>query len=257
MQQRLLVHLSRGSELSSPFPTTSERTFDSSDKSTPESRDNQIYDEERGGETPSGSGHGDSGHRSVSRSRRSQAEVSPDTVGSAITTSTTTNTDPPSLPPLSTSTDLLIAAILDGDVQGIRTVIRSRGSNLLSSYWRDASSSLLPLHRAVSGLHFHGNERQLIASLESLIQLGADVHLLDDDQNTVLQKALCVCTSKSVMTVVNTLIASGVSVSNRNRRGLQAIHMECQRFVRKGSASQVFFNFFDNTYLIYCLNYKI
>lgn len=52
----------------------------------------------------------------------------------------------------SSHTDQLIAAILDGDIQGIRAVVRTKGEDLTSDYWRDVSRSILPLHRAISGI---------------------------------------------------------------------------------------------------------
>ena len=90
----------------------------------------------------------------------------------------------------SSPTDQLIAAILDGDVQGIRAVVRSKGDGLNSFFWKDAVQSILPLHRAVSGLHFHGSEKLLVSSLEALIQLGADLGAADNAGNTVLHKTI-------------------------------------------------------------------
>ena len=58
-------------------------------------------------------------------------------------------------------------------------MIRSNGEDLRSIFWRDIAKSILPLHRAVSGLHFHGNERLLIATVEALTMFGADVNASD------------------------------------------------------------------------------
>lgn len=90
--------------------------------------------------------------------------------------------------PSSTPIDQLIAAILDGDVQGIRSVVRSRGDSLRSEFWGEIAHTVLPLHRAVSGLHFHGNHKTLVQTLETLVQLGADVTAQDHTGNTVLHK---------------------------------------------------------------------
>jgi len=65
------------------------------------------------------------------------------------------------------------------NVQGVRTVIRSKGDDLRCVFWRDIAKSVLPLHRAVSGLHFHGNERLLISTVESLTALGAEINATD------------------------------------------------------------------------------
>jgi hypothetical protein len=43
---------------------------------------------------------------------------------------------------------------LGGDIQGIRSVIRSsgRGDSLRSDFWKSSIKSILPLHRAIAGL---------------------------------------------------------------------------------------------------------
>jgi hypothetical protein len=126
--------------------------------------------------------------------------------------------------------DQLIAAILDGDVQGVRTIVRSRGDSLLSEYWRDLALSVLPLHRAISGLHFHGSDRMLINTIETLVQLGAAIDARDHAGNTVLHKAIQVCTSTSVVAVVECIIKKGASPSIRNHVGQCPIHIECSRY---------------------------
>jgi len=130
---------------------------------------------------------------------------------------------------VSSPTDQLIAAILDGDVQGIRTVVRSKGEGLNSEFWKDLSKSILPLHRAISGLHFHGSERLLVSTIETLSQLGADVNETDHTGNTVLHKAIQVCTSKSVAAVVSTLLSRGAHSMSKNKDGDTPIHAECKR----------------------------
>lgn len=132
----------------------------------------------------------------------------------------------------SSPTDQLVAAILDGDVQGVRAVVRSKGEDLNTPFWKDLARSVLPLHRAVSGLHFHGSERLLVATIEALTQLGADVNSTDQAGNTVLHKAIQVCTSKSIGHVVQTLISRGANASAKNRNGDSPMHLECDRSVR-------------------------
>ena len=129
----------------------------------------------------------------------------------------------------SSPTDQLIAAILDGDVQGIRAVVRSKGEDLTSDFWKDLAKSVLPLHRAVSGLHFHGSEKLLVSTIETLTQLGADVNATDHAGNSVLHKAIQVCTSKSVSAVVQTLLMRGANASLRNKDGDAPLHAECKR----------------------------
>lgn len=75
------------------------------------------------------------------------------------------------------------------------------------------SSATLPLHRAVSGFHFHGKERRLLETLAVLIQYGADILAVDHCGNSVLHKALQVCTSSGVLGVVRFLLRSGADVN--------------------------------------------
>lgn len=134
--------------------------------------------------------------------------------------------------------DQLTAAILDGDVQGIRTVVRSRGDNLRAPFWFDLCKSILPLHRAISGLHFHGSEKLLVSTIETLAILGAEVSATDHAGNTPLHKALLVCTSKCVSAVVKALLKRGASANSKNNEGDAPLHIECKR-LRSASADVV------------------
>eukprot|EP00602_Paraphysomonas_sp_CaronLab_P011333 CAMPEP_0185040624 /NCGR_PEP_ID=MMETSP1103-20130426/38887_1 /TAXON_ID=36769 /ORGANISM="Paraphysomonas bandaiensis, Strain Caron Lab Isolate" /LENGTH=1326 /DNA_ID=CAMNT_0027580001 /DNA_START=6 /DNA_END=3986 /DNA_ORIENTATION=+ len=128
-----------------------------------------------------------------------------------------------------TPIDQLIAAILDGDVQGIRSIVRSRGDSLVSDFWRDSAHTVLPLHRAISGLHFHGNDKLLIQTTEALLQLGAEVNAQDHAGNSAVHKAIQVCTSTSVVSVVDCLLKRGVSSTIKNALGQTPLHVECSR----------------------------
>eukprot|EP01039_Chlorochromonas_danica_P008930 gene8930-9852_t len=119
----------------------------------------------------------------------------------------------------------------DGDVQGIRTIIRSKGEDLLGDYWHSIAMSILPLHRAISGLHFHGNHKLLMNTLETLLSLGADIHAIDHNGNTVLHKAIQICTSKNILQVLHLLLTKGGInlVQVINKEGETALHVECKR----------------------------
>jgi hypothetical protein len=135
-------------------------------------------------------------------------------------------------------TDQLIAAILDGDVQGIRAVVRSKGDDLRSEFWSDLAKSVLPIHRAISGLHFHGSEKLLIATIEVLVQLGAEINAIDHAGNSVLHKAIQVCTSKSAAAVVQCLLNRGANPRLINKEGDTPLHAECRR-VRTASVEVI------------------
>jgi ankyrin repeat protein/chromosome segregation ATPase len=131
-------------------------------------------------------------------------------------------------------TDRFIAAILDGDVQGMQAVVRSQGEDLRSSYWRGAVHSVQPLHRAISGLQYHGSESLLLGMLKALVKIGADVNATDRVGNTPLHKAVLVCTSKNVLNAVSTLLVRGADPNAVNQAGDSPMHMECRR-TRKAS----------------------
>ena len=76
--------------------------------------------------------------------------------------------------------------------------VKSKGADLTSDFWRDLVPSILPLQRAVSGLHYHGSPKLLVGALEVLTQLGADPNAGDKMGNTAMHKAVTVCTSRSV-----------------------------------------------------------
>jgi chromosome segregation ATPase len=133
--------------------------------------------------------------------------------------------------------DQLTAAILDGDCEGIVKVVSSgpsgsgglsNGSNTLrSEFWAGLCASTLPLHRAVSGLHFHGSEKLVVNTLETLLGLGADVNACDQAGNSVLHKAISVCTSQSIVPVVAVLLAHGAKVTIVCKEGFTPLHLEC------------------------------
>lgn len=130
----------------------------------------------------------------------------------------------------SSPVDQLIAAINDGDILGIRTVVRSKGEDLRSDYWREAARSAHLLHRAISGLHFHGNEKCVVAAVETLVQLKADINATDRAGCTALHKCLQVCTSKNVSVVVKALLQRGINPNAVNKDGDSALSFECRRW---------------------------
>ena len=90
-------------------------------------------------------------------------------------------------------------------------------------------SSVLPLHRAVAGLHYHGSEKLLINMIDTLCTLGANVNATDSTGNTVLHKAIQVCTSKSVVSVVSALLLHGANIHTRGDDDMTPLHTECMR----------------------------
>lgn len=125
--------------------------------------------------------------------------------------------------------DALTAAILEGDAQSVQIIVRAKGMDFRAGYWKDLSASILPLHRAISGLHYHGSERLLVSVLSVLIQLGAEINALDQSGNSVIHRALSICTSKSVTSVLELLLVQGADPNTLNRDGETALTLECKR----------------------------
>ena len=129
----------------------------------------------------------------------------------------------------SSPADALTAAILEGDAQTVQMIVKGRGGDLRSSYWNELLPSVLPMHKAISGLHYHGSERLLISVLTVLIQLGADINATDNLGSTVLHRTLSICTSKSVISVLELLLVQGADPNISNKEGETPLLFECKR----------------------------
>lgn len=127
--------------------------------------------------------------------------------------------------------------------QGIRAVIHTHSGGhgisghkprtneqLTSPYWKNVCRTLLPVHRAISGLHYHGSETRLVNALEALASCGANMSAVDNTGNSPVHKALQVCTSNSVVGVVDKLLKKGCSAVSKNMEQDTPLHMECKRY---------------------------
>jgi ankyrin repeat protein len=65
--------------------------------------------------------------------------------------------------------------------------------------------------------------------LETLLQYGADADEVDDVGNTVLHRAILVCTSTSVAGAVGILLKYKANPSPKNTAGDSPLHMECRK----------------------------
>jgi ankyrin repeat protein len=102
---------------------------------------------------------------------------------------------------------------------------------LASPFWKDLCRTVLPLHRAIAGLHYHGSDSRLLNSLETLAACGANMNACDDTGNNAIHKAIHVCTSNSVVAVVEQLLVKGCSATIKNRELDTPLHVECKRYI--------------------------
>lgn len=136
------------------------------------------------------------------------------------------NGRPPSLK--STPTEQLLAAISDGDIKGIKAVVKIKGVDLASRYWRDLSSSMLPLHRALNSLYHSGEI--LVAVAATLCDMRCDVNGCDAKGYSPLHKAITLCPESHVcLLVVNLLLSRGVNPSHKNKEGDTPLHLALLR----------------------------
>lgn len=66
-------------------------------------------------------------------------------------------------------------------------------------------------------------------TLDVLATCGASMSDVDDSGNNAVHKALHVCTSNSVVAVVDKLLGRGCSAITKNREHDTPLHVECKR----------------------------
>ena len=133
----------------------------------------------------------------------------------------------------------IVSAAIEGDAHALGHLFgRLRIDEMGSDTERFLSSlnGLLPLHRAISGFHFHGVQHLLLSTLQVLVESGADIAKQDHGGNSVLHKALQVCTSAVVVVIVEFLLRCGAPANVQNHAesgGDGALHVELPRLRSK------------------------
>jgi len=128
------------------------------------------------------------------------------------------------------------AAAIEGNSIALSKILHEAGIHSMKDDCNCLRSTLLPLHRAVSGFHFHGNKRLLMNTLGTLLNFGADVEQRDHYGNTITAKAIQTCTNSAVLPVLKLLLKGGAPTNVANSEGDTPIHAEMKRLRRDSSA---------------------
>ena len=132
----------------------------------------------------------------------------------------------------------ILNAALKGDVEALKNLLDGPSQGALKlDLTRDSLHDFLPLHRCVSGYHFHSSIDRVVACVECLSSHGADINSTDQAGNTVLHKVLQVLASDSIMPVLKLLLALGADPSVPNATGETPLHTEIRRL--RGNSLEV------------------
>ena len=81
----------------------------------------------------------------------------------------------------------------------------ARGDDLKSLYWRDLLSTILPHHRAIYGLNYHGSNGVTNTVVQTIHRLGCGVDETDKTGNTALHTAISTCRSRWDITLISVM----------------------------------------------------
>jgi hypothetical protein len=76
------------------------------------------------------------------------------------------------------------------------TQVTARGDDLKSLYWRDLLPAILPHHRAIYGLNYHGSNSVTNTVVQTLHRFGCGVDEVDKTGSTALHTAITTCRSE-------------------------------------------------------------
>jgi hypothetical protein len=129
----------------------------------------------------------------------------------------------------------VLAACVEGDREGLAAALELAG--LLPDDFA-VQANFLPLHRAISGFHRHGEAGTVEALLRTLVAAGAPIDATDRAGNSALHKAIQVLDAAGVVPVVRCLLELGADGNARNGLGDTPVATELRR-LRSASAQVV------------------
>jgi len=118
----------------------------------------------------------------------------------------------------------ILNACLMGDMETLAGLLEGHRLDGFPS-----NDTFLPLHRAISGFHFHNNYHFVSEAIQLLVKHNSDTNARDQTGNTALHKAIQVMPAFAVLEIVQILINCGADVSIRNKLGDTPLHTELRR----------------------------
>ena len=120
------------------------------------------------------------------------------------------------------------SAAYDGELHELKKAVNSR-PKIFSENERHAPN-LVPIHRAITGLNYHGDLSRVQKCVSVLLDNGFNLNQVDENGNTVLMHALTSMPAKKSMSLLrNILSVPSVNVSHKNSDGESALHIEIRR----------------------------
>jgi len=105
----------------------------------------------------------------------------------------------------------LIEACLRGEVEKVKETLETTTSSL----------RFLPLHRAISGFHFHSDARKVMMIIKMLVRAGAPINMQDGAGNTILHKVAQVVPDVDLsQKMIDALVSLGADRGIRNKLDL-------------------------------------
>jgi hypothetical protein len=119
------------------------------------------------------------------------------------------------------------SAAYDGESDELKELLCSKQD--ISSISK-LNGSLIPIHRAVTGLSYHGEAERVEKCMEVLLKNGFNLNDQDENGNTALMHTLTCVPAKKSITILRAMLKSeSLDLSIRNENGETALHIELRR----------------------------
>ena len=119
------------------------------------------------------------------------------------------------------------SAAYDGEIEELLNIVKSTSNPCAEG---PNEPNLMPIHRAITGLNYHGDFTKVQKCIEVLVKNGFNLNQVDENGNTVLMHALTAMPAKKSISILRNIVSSqSVDVQHRNVDGETALHIEIRR----------------------------